>query len=219
MKYFYLTILTVLFSGYLQSQTDSTKNNHIKYSISFKFTDGIFLNFEQVKQNKPVPKLKIVTNISYERYDFFEKILNNEEIQLYDKIGNVQLIKVSEIWGFSNKGVLYINYNEEFNRIPFIGKIGHFTANMTYTNNNYPNRYGNYNNYYPNSTGTELRQYLIDFETGTIFDFDYKTVEILLMKDLELFDEYNNLKKRKKRKLKFLYIRKYNKKNPLFFPK
>ncbi len=132
----------------------------------------------------------------------------------------MQTINVSDIWGFANKGVLYINHNDEFNRVPVVGKISHFIANASYTNNNYPYRYGSYNNnYYNPTTVTELRQYLLDFETGKIYDFNYITVEILLMNDTEIYDEYNDLRKRKKKKLKFLYLRKFNEKNPLFFPK
>ena len=64
-----------------------------------------------------------------------------------------------------------------------------------------------------------MMQYLLDFETGKIYEFDYQSVEKLIAKDIELFEEFSKLRKRKKRKLKFLYIRKYNKKHPIYFNK
>jgi DNA topoisomerase VI subunit A len=77
------------------------------------------------------------------------------------------------------------------------------------------NRYG----YSPGSYATdEMKQYLIDFETGKILEYTEKNVEILLMKDPELHDEYASLKKKKQKQLKFLYIRKFNEKNPVYFP-
>ena len=65
---------------------------------------------------------------------------------------------------------------------------------------------------------TELRQYLLDFETGEVMEYDMDGVEILIMKDPELHDEYVSLSRRKKGQLKFVYIRKYNEKHPLYFP-
>jgi hypothetical protein len=63
-----------------------------------------------------------------------------------------------------------------------------------------------------------MRQYLIDFESGKVMDYDYKSMEVLLMKDPELHDEYMKLSKRKKKQLKFFYLRKFNERNPLYLP-
>ena len=65
---------------------------------------------------------------------------------------------------------------------------------------------------------SETRQYLMDFDTGKLYDYDTSSVEILLMKDPELHDEYMGLTNRKKKQLKFFYIRKFNERNPLFIP-
>ena len=64
-----------------------------------------------------------------------------------------------------------------------------------------------------------MRQYLLDFETGKIFDYNDESIEVLLMKDPKLYDEYMALRNKKKKQLKFLYIRKFNERNPLYFPK
>ena len=63
-----------------------------------------------------------------------------------------------------------------------------------------------------------MKQYLLDFETGKVMDYDYKTIEFLLMEDPALHDEYASLRKRKKKQLKFYYLRKFNERNPLFVP-
>jgi hypothetical protein len=72
----------------------------------------------------------------------------------------------------------------------------------------------------PNSnySNTELRQYLFDFETGEVMDYDIESVEVLLMKDPELYDEYQGLRNRKKKQMKFVFIRRFNEKHPLYFP-
>ena len=65
---------------------------------------------------------------------------------------------------------------------------------------------------------TELRQYLLDFSTGKVMDYDTESVEVLLMKDPELADEYQALRNRKKKQMKFVFIRRFNEQHPLYFP-
>jgi hypothetical protein len=63
-----------------------------------------------------------------------------------------------------------------------------------------------------------MKQYLLDFKTGNILDYSEESVELLLMADPVLHDEFASLSKKKQKQLKFLYIRKFNEKNPLYFP-
>ena len=64
----------------------------------------------------------------------------------------------------------------------------------------------------------ELKQYIIDFESGKILEFDVDNTELLLMKDNELYEQYVQLSNKKKKDLMFVYIRKFNEKNPLYIP-
>ena len=49
-------------------------------------------------------------------------------------------------------------------------------------------------------------------------EYDSESVEVLLMKDPELADEYLALKNKKRNQMKFVFIRRYNEKHPLYFP-
>lgn len=201
----------------------------IRYTPDFKFKDGIFLTFEQVRQNNPIPKSLIVSKVLYDDPDFYDRILQGSNIQFFDKLGTVQEVKVRTIWGYSQNGILHINVNDGFYRITIIGKICHFVADLT-THNNYYNPYSYsyaypyyypyYNPYssYPDRRTTEMRQYLLDFTTGDVMDYDVPEIEVLLMADPELHDEYTSLSRRKRKQSKFLYIRKFNERNPLYFP-
>ncbi len=221
----YIIIFLLFFftvSGY--SQTESTPDGHVQYTNSFKFKDGIYLNFVQVKLNKPVQKSQIVTSIDYNSFDFYDKLFENKQISLYDNLGKQKAVNTKEIWGFSDKGVLYINLNDEFNRIPVFGSISHFIANKTYSDYDYSRTNPYYRDSYnyhrdPYTTKTVMIQYILDFETGKLYDFNYKAVELLISNDEELYGEFVKLSKKKKKKLKFLYIIKYNKKHPIYFPK
>ncbi|NOZ36146.1 MAG: hypothetical protein GXO80_12720 [Chlorobi bacterium] len=212
-----IVLFSVIFAF---SQTGDIRKDKVKYTPAFKFKDGIFINFQQVKDNNPVPKSQILTTIDYNAFDFYNKLFQNKYITIYDNLGIQKKINTGRIWGFSNRGVLFINLNDEFNRIPVFGSISHFTANKTIQEYD-PYRYNNSYYYYndPYSEKTVLMQYLLDFDTGKIYNFDVKSVEAVISKDPELYEEFSKLSKRKKNKLKFVYIRKYNQKHPIYFPK
>jgi len=211
---------------------DDERDGMVKYTHDFEFRDGIYANFDMVKNNDPLPTARIVTDLDMFDRDFFEKITSSKEIVIYDDNGVKKELKTRDLWGYGRNGVLYINVGGAFHRISFVGSICHFVATMTtYNPNYYDPYYYNYNPYYynprysnryymPNSnySSTELKQYLFDFETGKVFDYDVESVEVLLMKDPELSDEYQALSGRKKKQMKFVFIRRYNEKHPLYFP-
>ena len=214
----------------------------VKYSPDFRFKDGIYINFDQVRLNSPVPKAKLLTSTDYNDREFFDKLLKSDKIYFYDEMGIRKEIAKNKIWGYARNGILYIQIQETFNRITFIGRICHFVADITtydtryynspygyydpysyYSPYGYGNYYSPYNSYYSpygqsNMARNEMKQYIIDFETGKMLEFDIKNTELLLMKDNKLYEEYVQLPRKKKRELMFVYIRKFNENNPLYLP-
>ncbi len=223
----------------VQAQSQE-KPGMIKYTPDFRFKDGIYINFDQVKLNKPIPKAKLLTSVDYNDREFFKKILSSQKIYFYDDMGVRQDLSISNIWGYARNGVLYIQIQENFNRITFVGSICHFVADVTSYDPRYSNSpYGYYDPYYSpygynsyyspyssygspyrqsNTTRSELKQYLIDFESGKLLEFDIDNTELLLMKDNALYEEYVQLSHKKKKQLMFVYIRKFNEKTPLYLP-
>ena len=220
---------------------DSVRTEMVKYTPDFRFKDGIYLNFEQVKSNSPIPKAKLLTSVDYNDREFFKKLIEMDKIYFYDGMGVRQEVAKSDIWGYSRNGVIYVQVQENFNRITFFGNICHFVADVTtYDNHYYNSPYGYYDPYYsPYGYGnyyspynspyyspygqssmprTELKQYIIDFESGKVLEFDVDNTELMLMKDSQLYEEYVQLTGKKKKDLMFVYIRKFNEKNPLFIP-
>jgi len=201
----------------------------VAYSPDFEFRDGLFANFDMVKENFPIPPARIVTDEDIFDRAFYDKITVLKEIVIYDENGVKKVLKTENIWGYSRNGILYINVGSDFHRISFMGSISHFVATVTTYN---PNTYDPYYNpYYSNSYyynrysmpqsnvgSTDLRQYLLDFETGDVMEYDTESVEVLLMKDPELADEYHSLRGRQQKQMKFVFIRRFNEKHPLYFP-
>jgi hypothetical protein len=216
------------------------KEGLVKYTPDFRFTDGIYLSFDQVKLNKPIPKAKILTSVDYNDREFFKKVMEPGKIYFYDNMGVRQEVAINNIWGYSRNGVLYVQIQGNFNRITFVGSICHFVADITtYDSRYYNSPYGYYDPYYSpygyrsyynpynpyyypygqsNMSRTELKQYLIDFESGKILEFDVSNTELLLMKDSKLYEEYVQLSRKKKKELMFVYIRKFDENNPLYIP-
>ena len=234
-----------LFSIPLIPVIGQEKEGMVKYTPDFRFKDGIYLNFDQVKMNNPIPKAKLLTSADYNDKEFFKDLLESDKIYFYDNMGIRQEVDKSSIWGYSRNGVLYVQVQGNFNRITFVGNICHFVADITTYDPRYYNSpygyyydpyysyyypysyYGNY--YYPyspyyspyysrNIARSEIKQFIIDFETGKVMDFDMENTELLLMKDAQLYEEYVQLPRKKKRELMFVYIRKFNEKNSLYLP-
>ena len=202
----------------------------VEYSPDFEFNDGIFPNFESVKENNPIPAARIVTDEDLNDRAFYDKVTAQKDITIYDDNGVKKVMRTEDIWGYSRNGILYINVGMAFHRISYMGSICHFVATVTTYNPNYYDPYY-YNPYYSSSyyynrysypqsnvANTDLRQYLLDFETGDVMEYDTESVEVLLMKDPELSDEYHALRNRKKKQMKFVFIRRFNEKHPLYFP-
>lgn len=236
----FFAVLIMIFSLSGSAVKGQDREGMIKYTPDFKFTDGIYLNFDQVKENKPIPKARLLTSADYNDREFFTKVFSSDKIYFYDNMGIRQEIEKTSIWGFARNGVVYVMVQGNFNRITFWGNICHFVADVTTydTRYNYYSPYGYYDPYYsPYGYGSyypygsyyspyrqqtmarnELKQYIIDFETGKILDFSPDNVELLLMKDPSIYDEFVKLSKKKKKELMFFYIRKFNEKNPLYLP-
>ncbi len=222
MNRIFFMLAVVLVSVQLMAQDNNA--GKVKYSPDFKFKEGFYIVFDQVKNNDPVPPARLITNFDYSDPDFYKNVLSEKRLSFFDVQGVRHDIAMNKIWGFSRNGVLYIQLSEGFNRITIVGSICHFVASIT----TYENRFYDPYNYYPyyspymmsprSYKNSETRQYLMDFQTGKLYDYDVSSVEILLMKDTELYDEYMALRKRKKKQLKFFYIRKFNERNPLYFP-
>ena len=230
----------LLLSASITSIAGQEQDGLVKYTPDFKFKDGVYLNFEQVKTNNPIPKAKLLTSADYNDREFFNKVFESGKVYFYDEMGVRQEVEKSSIWGFARNGVLYLLIQDNFNRITFVGNICHFVADITTydTRNNYYSPYGYYDPYYSpygyasyNPYGSfnspyrqqsiarnELKQYIIDFETGKVLEFTKDNVELLLMKDPSVYDEYVQLSGKKKKELMFVYIRKFNEKNPLYLP-
>lgn len=214
----------LLILPFVQGQNE---NNITKFNSDFEFKEGIFFDFEQVRNNDPVLKARILTAVDFNDGDFFQEVLSKDVIYYYDDYGMRNEVKRDNVWGYSRNGVLYIQLKNDFHRITIVGGICHFVAFIKTYEQRYYDPYFYRNSYYdyfryPSRTRTyaktELRQYMLDFKTGKIMDYNFENLGLVLMRDAELHDKYMELSRRKKKQKKFIYIREFNERNPVYLP-
>lgn len=213
----YLIVLNILLQLSSFSQNDTI--GKIQYSTSYIFNDGIYISFEQVLLNKPL-SFERITNGNKNDVNWYDNLFKSQKINFLDDFGIQQTISTKQIWGYCRNNALFINYNNDFFRIPYIGKLSHFVGTQTVRNDfGYDPYYGNNPGMMPAYETNHVVQNIIDFESGKIYPFTLETVQAFISKDSELVIEFNLLKKNKKKQMLFLYIRRYNERNPLYLPK
>ena len=204
-----LFILAIFMCGMLHAQKDS-----VIYNSDFKFKDGIYLTFENFRHNKPVPKSSIVSNYDQEAIDFLRKAVSNKTISYKDSAGVIHEMNPGKLWGFCENNSVYIRFNGDFNKIVVMGSICHFTALYTTYLSGGPTT--------PSGATTgapveSVQQYVLDMQTGRVLDFILPNMQELYKRDEVLYKEFMMLKKGKRKKMMFFYLRKYNEKHAVYF--
>ncbi len=217
-------------------------NNLTEYFRGFKFNSGIYLDFQDFKENKPIPFEKLRTkNKRSVSITYFEELISNytpnwklkpNGILTYtteqDSLIEFELL---ELWGYTNGRNIYINSIErgyfkdkydandsltwgrdvDYVRIGILGSLSHFTdVDLS-------------DQIMPFNFKPDTDQYLLSIRTGEVMEFNRENMLALIDHDKELSkDFYNNSLNKKKDKLQVVlhqFLRKYNLKYPLSFPK
>lgn len=193
--------------------------SQVAYSKDFQFKEGLYLDFQQFRSNQPVPKSRIVSDYDKNDLAFFDQLFSkkNTNIKYLGSSGVEQTVASSGLWGYSKNNGIYINYDGVFYRMGVIGSLCHFVANVTsyvYAPDPfYGMRYGT-----TSVPVKELKQFILETGTGRLHNFNIESMEYLLKEDVDLYNEFMALKRRKKKDAIFIYLRRYNEKHPLYFP-
>jgi hypothetical protein len=209
-NFFCVFALCVLCVSAAFTQSD-TNRIMIKYSRDFKFADGIFMTFNEFKNNAPsIKKFEIIKD----KNSTVESDITLRFTQT-DSLGKATNMIVLSCFGFSKNGVLYFSDgNYGYYRMFIVGALSHY---MAYQHNT---RY--YDDYYSNPsaisfTANDITEYILDFETGAKIVFTYRNFkDFLKTHDEELLMELE--KSKNKRDMIHHFLLKYNEKHPVYFP-
>jgi len=211
-EYLILSFLIVILK--LQSQ------DSVMYTRDFRLYEGIYTSYKEFRYNWPIDKDKIVTNLPKDQLDFFSKLTESDIIEYKERDGSLEKIKTEKIWGYCQNNVIFINQDKNFFRIPVFGAISNFIGTVEVVS--YSRGYDPFMNTPINSTAyktREIRQYLFDFYSGEIVEYSIDKMEEYLKRDTVLYKEFMELSKKKKKEFAFKYMRLYNEKHPVYFPK
>ncbi|MGZ3862927.1 MAG: hypothetical protein ACXVPN_10985 [Bacteroidia bacterium] len=224
MKKFVLNIFLILISANIFAQSDS-----VAYTGDMVLKDGLYFSYTDMRKNNPFPKENIISAADKSELDFiFKTVSDNKEISVAYN-GQPEKVETKKIWGFCQNNTVYINFQGKFYRIPVFGNISNFLGTVEV--------YNNYNSGFYGGVGVgmgmgyggmmgapmpvkqrETRQFIFDFYSGDIMDYTLDNVEMLISRDLKLYEEFMQLKKKKRRDMMMLYVRKYNLTHPVKFP-
>src|SRR3989344_7386192 len=107
------------------------QTNTVTYSRDYEFKEGLFLTLEQFKNNTPILKSAIVSILPKDQIDFLTQITEQKTITFKDSAGIEQKIETSTVWGFYQNRTVFINFNNDFNRVNVIGTLSLFSAVVT----------------------------------------------------------------------------------------
>jgi hypothetical protein len=201
-------------------------NLHIKgqdsipYTKDFRLYEGLYLGYQDFRYNWPIPKEKIITTINKDQLDFYSKLIEEEFIEYTERDGSVTKVTPDRVWGYCQNNIIFINLEHNFYRIPVFGSISNFIGTVEVTN--YSPGYDPFMNAPMGSNAQkvrEIRQYLFDFYTGEIAPFSIDKMEEFLKRDEAIYKEYEALSNKKKKEFATKYIRMYNEKHWVYFPK
>lgn len=196
----------------------SAQQKVIQYTKDFEFKNGVYLSIFNFRNNNPIPVSKIIFNSNKGDKYFLKYVLDKNSFTYIDSTGKEQEVKTESIWGYCSNGIIHISHGIDYNRVTIIGSICHFVATI-------PMKVGmsdpfNYNDpfYNPQQYTYVSEQFVLDYESGKVLEFNVTNMETLLSRDETLYKEFTALKKKQKRDSIFLYLRKYNEKRPIYFP-
>lgn len=183
----------------------------------FQRREGLYLDYIQFRENKPIQKYQIITSIDTNQLDFFTKVVSQKEIIFYTPSHEKRSISPLDLWGYFQNNILYINYNNTFYKVPVLGAISYFIGiqEVTY----YTGMGVGVGMGYPYGMGTvpvkakEMKEFLLDYYTGKVYPFSIEQLEELLKPDETIYKEFSQLSRRQKKKKYSYYIRLYNEKH------
>jgi hypothetical protein len=204
----YFIFLLSLYCFQLQAQSDSAVLGN-----SFSLREGIYLNFEQFRSNRPILLNQLQTTADRSSPDFMLRLTAVRTVAWKDSSGILHDTLVSKLWGYNFNRHVYIQTANDFTRLVVMGSLCHFTGteiNYMYTGGPGPGG---------NAPVKQQQQFVLDMRTGTVSAFTVSAMLNLLEEyDTVLHAEFLKLKKRKRNQQMFIYLRKYNERHPLKFP-
>ena len=208
MRFFVLLISAIWLIGPMQAQE---QRDSVRYSAGFVFRDGIYLNFPAFRDNAPNIPMGVLTTAQGQRVT---DLGSSGKLFYPDSAGKSIRLDLDQAWGFCANGIVYIRGESSFSRIGIMGSLAHLVVDATHRNMD-PYMFGG------GTTYTVEEQRFLDMTTGAFLSVTASGIYKVISKDEVLKEEFDALsyKERNKPETVFLFMRRYNDRHPLYFPR
>lgn len=199
----------------------------VQYSKNYAFNDGIYLSYSDFRKTYAIPKSILLTGIEKNQLEFYNKLINERDSIVYRFGNGIRVALVDSIWGYCQNNVLYINLEGSFCRMSVFGNISHFigSINVTAFNENGqfydPSKQNGGNSITGGATlkTKQTNEFVFDFYSGNVEIADVSSLENILKRDYLLYTQFMLLSKRQKKNKMYEFLKAYNIKHPVYFPK
>ncbi|MBL4586677.1 MAG: hypothetical protein JKX84_06445 [Flavobacteriales bacterium] len=199
-------LMLMLWSGF------ATGQEREMYTPDFTFKDGIYLSFDDFKNDNPVPLTHILSDFDIRAANYLDLVLKADSVIYYDNHFEERAAATISVWGYAKGGKPFIGHDEIENSddwqnrgwfpLLFVGSYSYFSALGTVIRSMGPAPGGGMNGYgglghggfgnggfYSDRTYEETVsvQLLLDFKSGKNIQLatgDLKSISPELMKQL-----------------------------------
>jgi hypothetical protein len=210
-KKFQILVIFVYLSGFAGFSQSDTSRTMIQYSKDFHLNEGVYLTFAEFKSNAPQIR-EYDVSMNNANIDGVNPTLTYKKS---DSTGKKSTVEIKQCFAFCKNGIFYLNAgNYGFYRTFILGALTHYVA--------YYRVSPEFVDFYAGSdisawSGNDMREFVLDFETGDSFLFTYIDFKkFLANRDPELYKEMEHT--HGKRKLIHRFLLKYNERHPIYFP-
>jgi hypothetical protein len=226
----------------------SLAQQNLEYTPDFVFKEGVYLSFEDFKNNNPIALTHILSDFDIRSTDYVWQVLNTDSITYFDNLFEERIAPVNKVWGFCSNNKIHVGINtversERWNdrdwfQLISIGAYSYFTAVILVERFMPPNQgmmmpgggmsmndpmLNRQMSSYEESVSIQM---LLDFPNGEFIQLAFgdlnsispKLMSVLLQNDASLQREYLNQSARDQKKISMFYIRKFNQRSPIYFP-
>jgi len=184
-----------------------------EYYGGFELRDGVYADFQAFRYDRPtVPIGKLRDGQGLPVTDIRRAV---SKLYWQPDTGGRQAIRKERLWGFCQNNAVYIAAGNGFYRIGLMGGLSHMVYELSYRD------WDPYMYPYGGVTRTVLVQQVLDMRTGEFLPFNASGMDHALRHDPLLQEEFRNLprKQRNSTEALFRFLRLYNERNPLYFPR
>lgn len=186
----------------------------VEYSPDFDFADGVYYTLADFKDNCPaLPGAMLCRDDGRP----LSQVGMADPVYLRHA-DTLHLLPSDNVWGYVDRGQVFVRHQDYYNRLSIIGRLCFVTHNDR--NIDYDYMYTSY----VDEELTERRrpnvQFIFDLVTGEKEELTPESLLRMLRPDAQLHAEYATIERKSERRKKmYLFIRRFNERQPISFPK